>query len=64
MMFMGTEWAQSGWWHVDEHRRLQWPLAEDTTGLRTLAFTRCPPSPPVAARERFIAKINDILFCL
>lgn len=32
MMFMGTEWAQAGWWHVDEWHRAQWSLAEDEIG--------------------------------
>jgi len=32
MMFMGSEWLQYGWWNADEHRRLNWDLAEDTKG--------------------------------
>eukprot|EP01023_Acetabularia_acetabulum_P029445 TRINITY_DN2779_c0_g1_i1.p1 TRINITY_DN2779_c0_g1~~TRINITY_DN2779_c0_g1_i1.p1 ORF type:complete len:684 (-),score=140.22 TRINITY_DN2779_c0_g1_i1:276-2021(-) len=32
LMFMGTEFAQSGWWNVDEHHRLSWDLSEDAVG--------------------------------
>jgi hypothetical protein len=41
MMFMGTEWAQTGWWHTDEHHRLQWQMAEDKIGKTMMEFMRC-----------------------
>lgn len=37
MLFMGTEWAQTGWWDVTEERRLNWALAEDDIGRDMLA---------------------------
>mmetsp|Transcript_6640 Transcript_6640/g.16965 ORF Transcript_6640/g.16965 Transcript_6640/m.16965 type:complete len:708 (+) Transcript_6640:398-2521(+) len=37
MIMMGTEWMQTGWWNPDEHRRLNWDLAEDDIGARTIA---------------------------
>lgn len=40
MLFMGTEIAQNGWWHVDEHHRLQWDLAEDEIGKGMMAAVR------------------------
>eukprot|EP00887_Chlorella_sp_A99_P003655 scaffold7.g3655.t1 len=32
--------AQNGWWHVDEHHRLQWDLAEDEIGKGMMAAVR------------------------
>lgn len=40
MLFMGTEWAQTGWWHTDEHHRLQWALADDAPGAAMMALVR------------------------
>jgi 1,4-alpha-glucan branching enzyme len=37
MMFMGTEYAQGGWWDITEHRRLQWALSEDAIGKQMIA---------------------------
>jgi 1,4-alpha-glucan branching enzyme len=28
MVFMGTEWAQSGWWNNDEHHSPNWQLVK------------------------------------
>jgi len=40
MIMMGTEWMQTGWWNPDEHRRLNWDLAEDDIGKRTIRSVR------------------------
>jgi 1,4-alpha-glucan branching enzyme len=40
MLFMGTEWAQTGWWHTDDHHRLQWAMAEDEIGQTMMRFIR------------------------
>ncbi|KAK9822655.1 hypothetical protein WJX81_004831 [Elliptochloris bilobata] len=40
MIFMGTEFAQSGWWNTDEWHRLQWEQAEDEIGRQMLALFR------------------------
>ena len=40
MMFMGTEWNQTGWWDVTEERRLQWALSEDDRGAEMMALVR------------------------
>jgi len=37
MMFMGTEFAQGGWWDIDEHHSLQWDNAADDLGKRMMA---------------------------
>jgi len=51
MMFMGTEWAQPGWWNVDEHRRLDWNYAQDEIGKAMQRFI----GDSVALRKRFKA---------
>lgn len=38
MVFMGTEFAQSGWWDTTPERRLQWDLAEDQIGRDMMAL--------------------------
>ncbi|KXZ43862.1 hypothetical protein GPECTOR_78g49 [Gonium pectorale] len=38
MVFMGTEFAQSGWWDIAPERRLQWELAEDEIGRQCMAL--------------------------
>eukprot|EP00878_Enallax_costatus_P013457 GHUV01014072.1.p1 GENE.GHUV01014072.1~~GHUV01014072.1.p1 ORF type:complete len:359 (+),score=43.42 GHUV01014072.1:1072-2148(+) len=40
MMFMGTEFAQSGWWNTDEWHRLNWGCAEDEIGKGMMAAVR------------------------
>ena len=37
MMFMGTEYAQGGWWDITEHRRMQWAQSEDEIGKNMIA---------------------------
>ena len=37
MLFMGTEWAQPGWWHTSEERRLDWAHAEDEVGRQMIS---------------------------
>ena len=37
MLFMGTEWAQTGWWDVTGERRLNWELAADAIGAPMVA---------------------------
>jgi 1,4-alpha-glucan branching enzyme len=37
MMFMGTEFAQSGWWNTDEWHRLNWECAADEIGRGMMA---------------------------
>jgi len=37
MLFMGTEWAQPGWWHSVGERRLDWRYSEDEVGRDMLA---------------------------
>eukprot|EP00191_Tetraselmis_sp_GSL018_P007336 CAMPEP_0177609820 /NCGR_PEP_ID=MMETSP0419_2-20121207/19359_1 /TAXON_ID=582737 /ORGANISM="Tetraselmis sp., Strain GSL018" /LENGTH=641 /DNA_ID=CAMNT_0019104903 /DNA_START=286 /DNA_END=2211 /DNA_ORIENTATION=- len=51
MMMMGTEWMQTGWWNPDEERRLNWELADDDAGKRSVASVRDVN----ALRERFPA---------
>ena len=39
MMFMGSEWAQPGWWHnLGPERRPDWKLLEDELGTQLSAF--------------------------
>ncbi|GLC39115.1 hypothetical protein PLESTB_000005900 [Pleodorina starrii] len=38
MIFMGTEFAQSGWWDITPDRRLQWSLSEDEVGRDSMAL--------------------------
>lgn len=37
LMFMGTEWGQSGWWDTTPERRPNWHLAQDAIGRGLLA---------------------------
>ncbi|KAI3423988.1 hypothetical protein D9Q98_009821 [Chlorella vulgaris] len=37
MLFMGTEFAQNGWWNNDEWHRLRWENAEDDIGRGMMA---------------------------
>ncbi|KAG2484155.1 hypothetical protein HYH03_017036 [Edaphochlamys debaryana] len=38
MIFMGTEFAQGGWWDIEPYeRRLQWAQSEDETGQHMMA---------------------------
>ncbi|KAG1668585.1 hypothetical protein FOA52_007320 [Chlamydomonas sp. UWO 241] len=37
MMFMGTEWNQSGWWDVTNERRMQWDQSTDKIGQDMMA---------------------------
>lgn len=37
LLFMGTEWAQTGWWDVSQEQRLNWGLADDAIGRQMVA---------------------------
>jgi len=40
MTFMGTEVMHDGYWHVDEHHRLNWDYAADEIGQQTMEAFR------------------------
>ena len=40
MCFMGTEWAQPGWWDCTPERRISWDLAKDTIGMQMMSALR------------------------
>jgi hypothetical protein len=37
-LWIGTEWAQPGWWNCDDHRRLDWSLGKDDIGAQMIKF--------------------------
>jgi len=37
MMFMGSEFAQGGWWDITEERRMQWGFSKDPIGQHMIA---------------------------
>jgi 1,4-alpha-glucan branching enzyme len=43
MTFMGSETLQEGWWHVDQHHRFNWGLAEgeDTWAVEMRRLVAC-----------------------
>eukprot|EP01024_Parvocaulis_polyphysoides_P017269 TRINITY_DN17632_c0_g2_i6.p2 TRINITY_DN17632_c0_g2~~TRINITY_DN17632_c0_g2_i6.p2 ORF type:complete len:214 (-),score=22.68 TRINITY_DN17632_c0_g2_i6:284-877(-) len=40
LMFMGTEFAQSGWWNNDEYHSMQWELNGDEIGTQMKTLVR------------------------